>query len=88
MSISLVLSTPPPSNSRVTEEVGRNLRRGANMPRTKRKKSKVERQKLKIQGILDALEGSLPTDSLSTAMTSISESGVSSALPSPSCAEC
>lgn len=58
------------------------------MPRTKRNKNKVERQKLKIQGILDALNGSLPTDSRSTATTSISESGVSSAVPSPSCAEC
>jgi len=57
------------------------------MQRSKRNKSKVEGQKLKIQGILDALDGSLPTDSRNAATTSISESGMPSTIPSPSCAE-
>jgi len=74
----LVPYAPLPNNSRVTREIERTVRRGANTPRTKRKKAKVEGHKLKIQEIFDTLNAPgapLPADSRGTATTSKSESG-------------
>ena len=75
-----------PSNHRVTGEIERTLRRGANMPRTKHNKGRIEGQKLKIQEIrstLDAPSALLPVDSHGGATTSTSESGASSVPLSP-----
>ena len=44
------------SDSRVSDEIERTLRRGANLPRVKRTKSKVEGHKRKIQEKLDTLD--------------------------------
>ena len=67
-----------PIGSRVTREIERTLRRGVNIPRTKRNKGRVEGQKLKIQEIFDTLNAPsapLPVDSRGAATTSKSESG-------------
>jgi len=79
-----------PSNSRVTGEIERTLRRGANMPRVKHNRGKVEGHRLKVQEILDTLNApSAPPDEAphagprDIAASSISESCVSSALLSP-----
>jgi len=77
------------SNSRVTREIERTLRRGANIPRAKHNKGKVEEQKLRIQGIFDtlnapsaSLDETIPVNSYNTATSSIPESGAPSAPPS------
>ena len=57
------LPAPSPNNSRVTREIERTLRRGANMPRTRGNKGKVEGQNLKIIKIHDTLNApSVPLD--------------------------
>ena len=63
MLISLILGAPLASDSRITDEIERSLRRGANLPRVRRNKSKVEGHKLKIREILNTLEApSTPLD--------------------------
>ena len=82
------LSAPSLSNSRVTHEIERTLRRGVNMQRNRHNKSKVEGHKLKIQEILDALNApsaafdeNLPVDSHDDVTSSTSESGAPLASP-------
>ena len=72
-----------PSNHRVTEEIERTLRRGANTPRTKNNKSKAKGQKVKLktQEVLDPRDAPNipvdPIDSHGIATASIPESGAS-----------
>ena len=92
VSLSFSACSLQPGNSRVTHEIERTLRRGANMPRTRRNKGKVEGQKLKIQEIHNtlnapgaSLDGTLSLSELvsaDSATTSVSGSGMFSASPS------
>ena len=92
--LALTLSASLLNNSRVTCEIERTLRRGANTPHAKYYKGKVEEHKLEIQELLTTLNLNAPSSNVDkrdphfatayphTATTSAPERGKSLAPPS------